>query len=191
MFAHWQTNLPWMPLQPEPQIPDLSHSVLSPMSFRLDYRRPGGTTSMFQRNIRLQVDITCATPPSNESSTPSPNFDSTPLDRPTIYCITFTLLNGKLTHTHCLPCSLLLPPSFSIEHYRPCPSISANLRAHIGSHFGPSDAGCAALASHESPADARALWHQLLWLLRLWQPLADADALAHLGGHDQPGCGRR
>ncbi|KAH9394599.1 Serine/threonine-protein kinase brsk1 [Tyrophagus putrescentiae] len=77
-------------------IPDLSHSVLSPMSFRLDYRRPGGTTSMFQRNIRLQVDITCATPPSNESSTPSPNFDSTPLDRPTIYCITFTLLNGPV-----------------------------------------------------------------------------------------------
>src|SRR5699024_4877398 len=79
-----------------PQIPDLSHSVLSPMSFRLDYRRPGGTTSnLFQRNIRLQVDITCATPPSNESSTPSPNFDSTPLDRPTIYCITFTLLSGQ------------------------------------------------------------------------------------------------
>lgn len=83
------TNFRW-------QIPDLSHSVLSPMSFRLDYRRPGGTSSMFQRNIRLQVDITCATPPSNESSTPSPNFDSTPsLDRPTIYCITFTLLSGQ------------------------------------------------------------------------------------------------
>ncbi|KPM07628.1 serine/threonine kinase SAD-1-like protein, partial [Sarcoptes scabiei] len=77
-------------------IPDLSHTVISPMSFRLDYRRPGGTTSMFQRNIRIQVDISCATPPSNESSIPSPNFDTSPLDRPTIYCITFTLISGPV-----------------------------------------------------------------------------------------------
>lgn len=77
------------------QVPDLSHTVLSPMSFRLDYRRPGGTTSMFQRNIRIQVDIACATPPSNDGSIPSPNFDTSAIERPTIYCITFTLISGK------------------------------------------------------------------------------------------------
>lgn len=54
---------------------------------------------MFQRNIRLQVDISCATPPSNEgSSTPSPNFDLTgTIERSAIYCINFTLLSGKQT----------------------------------------------------------------------------------------------
>ncbi|XP_075678168.1 serine/threonine kinase SAD-1-like isoform X2 [Dermatophagoides pteronyssinus] len=77
-------------------VPDLSHTVLSPMSFRLDYRRPGGTTSMFQRNIRIQVDIACATPPSNDGSIPSPNFDTNAIERPTIYCITFTLLSGPV-----------------------------------------------------------------------------------------------
>ncbi|KAL1430547.1 hypothetical protein MTO96_014978 [Rhipicephalus appendiculatus] len=37
-------------------IADLSHSVVSPMSFRVEYKRPGSTT-MFQRNVRFHVDI--------------------------------------------------------------------------------------------------------------------------------------
>jgi BR serine/threonine kinase len=73
-------------------ISDLSHSVLSPMSFRVEYKRPGGT-AMFQRNVRLHVDITCATPP-QESNT-NGNIEKNG-DKPTIYCITFTLISGPL-----------------------------------------------------------------------------------------------
>ena len=43
------------------QINDLSHSVLSPTSFRVEYKRGVGTT-VFQRNVRFHVDINLATP---------------------------------------------------------------------------------------------------------------------------------
>ena len=40
------------------QITDLQHSVLSPLSFRLDYKRGTTTTpTMFQRQVRMQVNI--------------------------------------------------------------------------------------------------------------------------------------
>jgi hypothetical protein len=61
------------------------------MSFRVEYKRPGGT-AMFQRNVRFHVDITCATPP-QESNT-NGNIEKNG-DKPTIYCITFTLISGK------------------------------------------------------------------------------------------------
>ncbi|RWS10811.1 serine/threonine-protein kinase BRSK2-like protein, partial [Dinothrombium tinctorium] len=81
-------------------ISDLSHSVLSPTSFRVDYKRPGGT-SMFQRNVRFHVDITIATPGvahnHNENSNPTTNGSTDQnSEKPKIYCITFTLMSGPL-----------------------------------------------------------------------------------------------
>jgi len=61
------------------------------MSFRVEYKRPGGT-AMFQRNVRFHVDITCATPP--QENTTNGNLDKNG-DKPTIYCITFTLISGN------------------------------------------------------------------------------------------------
>ncbi|GIX81923.1 hypothetical protein CDAR_558981 [Caerostris darwini] len=66
-------------------IADLSHSVLTPMSFRVEYRRPGGP-SMFQRNVRFHADITSAAGPQDINSVGSPG----------VYCISFTLLSGPL-----------------------------------------------------------------------------------------------
>ena len=48
---------------------------------------------MFQRNVRFHVDITCATPPADNNST-NGSLDKSS-DKPTIYCITFTLISGK------------------------------------------------------------------------------------------------
>lgn len=36
-------------------IAELSHSVLSPMSFRVEYKRATGGPAMFQRQVRFQV----------------------------------------------------------------------------------------------------------------------------------------
>ncbi|GFT94118.1 hypothetical protein NPIL_148941 [Nephila pilipes] len=66
-------------------IADLSHSVLTPMSFRVEYRRPGGP-SMFQRNVRFHADITSAAGPQDINSVGSPG----------VYCISFTLISGPL-----------------------------------------------------------------------------------------------
>ena len=68
------------------QITDLQHSVTSPMSFRLDYKRgsASGTstpTSMFQRQVKMQVDISHI---SKAESGPE-----------ALYAITFTLLSGE------------------------------------------------------------------------------------------------
>lgn len=41
-------------------INDLSHSVLSPTAFRVEYKR--GVNTVFQRNVRFHVDINLATP---------------------------------------------------------------------------------------------------------------------------------
>lgn len=62
------------------------------MSFRVEYKRPAGTT-MFQRNVRFHVDITCATP--SQDTNQNGNIDKIiNIDKPTIYCITFTLISG-------------------------------------------------------------------------------------------------
>lgn len=34
---------------------ELSHSVISPMSFRVEYKRSGTGPAMFQRHVRFQV----------------------------------------------------------------------------------------------------------------------------------------
>uniref|UniRef100_A0A6G1S7T7 non-specific serine/threonine protein kinase n=1 Tax=Aceria tosichella TaxID=561515 RepID=A0A6G1S7T7_9ACAR len=37
--------------------PDVTHQILSPMSFRVEFKRPSGTSSMFQRSVKMQIDI--------------------------------------------------------------------------------------------------------------------------------------
>lgn len=39
------------------QMAELSHSVISPMSFRVEYKRNGTGPAMFQRHVRFQVII--------------------------------------------------------------------------------------------------------------------------------------
>ena len=74
------------------QITDLQHSVLSPLSFRLDYKRGTTTTpTMFQRQVRMQVNISDISENSANSDLPvSKPSNSTP-----VHAITFTLLSGK------------------------------------------------------------------------------------------------
>ncbi|XP_055998141.1 serine/threonine-protein kinase BRSK2-like isoform X2 [Ostrea edulis] len=57
---------------------DLSHSVVSATSFRAEYRR-SGSSAMFSRNVRFQMDIT----PTHGGSQNS-----------VMYCLTFTLIAG-------------------------------------------------------------------------------------------------
>ncbi|XP_046356807.2 serine/threonine-protein kinase BRSK2-like isoform X2 [Haliotis rufescens] len=59
---------------------DLSHSVVSTSTFRAEYRR-GGSSSMFSRNVRFQVDISPA--PGERDSANATSF-----------CLTFTLVSG-------------------------------------------------------------------------------------------------
>ncbi|XP_037569422.1 serine/threonine-protein kinase BRSK2-like [Dermacentor silvarum] len=69
-------------------IADLSHSVVSPMSFRVEYKRPGSTT-MFQRNVRFHVDISIV-------GDGSPNGGASHDSKPSVYCISFTLISGPI-----------------------------------------------------------------------------------------------
>lgn len=71
--------------------PDLSHSVLSPSSFRAEYRRSGGT-SMFTRNVKFQVDVSSA----SSASSASVQMQENPSSQQQLHCVTFTLLSGKL-----------------------------------------------------------------------------------------------
>lgn len=61
------------------QIAELSHSVSSPMSFKVEYKRGSTAPAMFQRQVRFQVDISAI---SKQPSEP-------------LFAITFTLLSGK------------------------------------------------------------------------------------------------
>lgn len=67
-------------------IADLSHSVVSPMSFRVEYKRPGSST-MFQRNVRFHVNITLVSGGGSDESNG---------DRPSLYCVSFTLISGPI-----------------------------------------------------------------------------------------------
>ncbi|XP_015430349.1 PREDICTED: serine/threonine-protein kinase BRSK2 [Dufourea novaeangliae] len=61
-------------------IAELSHSVSSPMSFRVEYKRGGTAPAMFQRQVRFQVDISTISKQQNEP----------------LFAITFTLLSGNI-----------------------------------------------------------------------------------------------
>ncbi|CAH0404451.1 unnamed protein product [Chilo suppressalis] len=63
-------------------IAELSHSVLSPMSFRVEYKRGSNAPAMFQRHVRFQVDISTITKAPGENG------------KEYLYAITFTLLSG-------------------------------------------------------------------------------------------------
>ena len=60
---------------------ELSHSVISPMSFRLEYKRGGTGPTMFQRYVRIQVDINPICKQGDVADL--------------LFAITFTLLSGK------------------------------------------------------------------------------------------------
>ncbi|XP_043190987.1 serine/threonine-protein kinase BRSK2-like [Amphibalanus amphitrite] len=83
-------------------IADLSHSVTSPMSFRVEYRRGAAGPAVFQRQVRFQVDITPVTQGDDEC----------------LYAINFSLVSGNIRrfrriceHIHCQVCSRRPPPS--------------------------------------------------------------------------------
>ncbi|XP_073990296.1 BRSK family serine/threonine-protein kinase sugar-free frosting isoform X3 [Rhodnius prolixus] len=63
-------------------IAELSHSVSSPMSFRVEYRRGATGAAMFQRQVRFQVDISSVSKPSSPKEY--------------LYAVTFTLLTGNI-----------------------------------------------------------------------------------------------
>ncbi|XP_063372352.1 serine/threonine-protein kinase BRSK2 [Cydia amplana] len=65
-------------------IAELSHSVLSPMSFRVEYKRGSNAPAMFQRHVRFQVDISTITKAPGENG------------KEYLYAITFTLLSGNI-----------------------------------------------------------------------------------------------
>ncbi|XP_014677568.1 PREDICTED: serine/threonine-protein kinase BRSK2-like [Priapulus caudatus] len=68
--------------------PDLTHSVTSPMSFRVEYRR--GSSSVFQRNVRFQVDISRPDPAvAAATTTAAPPADHS-------FTVNFTLIQGDL-----------------------------------------------------------------------------------------------
>ncbi|XP_063219095.1 serine/threonine-protein kinase BRSK2 isoform X2 [Bacillus rossius redtenbacheri] len=87
-------------------IAELSHSVSSPMSFRVEYRRGSTAPAMFQRHVRFQVDVSTITKQAGESP------------KEYLYAITFTLLSGNIRrfrrvceHIQSQVCSRRPPPS--------------------------------------------------------------------------------
>ncbi|XP_050720076.1 serine/threonine-protein kinase BRSK2-like isoform X2 [Eriocheir sinensis] len=63
------------------KVAELSHSVTSPMSFRVEYKRGSAGPAVFQRHVRFQVDITPVYSPND----PNP-----------LYAINFILLSGNI-----------------------------------------------------------------------------------------------
>ena len=86
------------------KVAELSHSMLSPMSFRVEYKRATTGPVMFQRHVRFQVDITTI----SKQNEPVCEF---------LYAITFTLLSGNIRrfrrvceHIQTQVCTRRLPP---------------------------------------------------------------------------------
>ena len=90
------------------QIAELSHSVASPMSFKVEYKRGSSGPAMFQRQVRFQVDI---------SPVPKPPGHPASSEREFLYAITFILLSGNIRrfrriceHIQSQVCSRRPPP---------------------------------------------------------------------------------
>ncbi|XP_066149235.1 serine/threonine-protein kinase BRSK2 isoform X1 [Euwallacea fornicatus] len=86
-------------------IAELSHSVSSPMSFRVEYKRGTTGPAMFQRHVRFQVDISIITKQTENT-------------KEHLYAITFTLLSGNIRrfrrvceHIQAQVCTRRPPPS--------------------------------------------------------------------------------
>ncbi|XP_046383009.1 serine/threonine-protein kinase BRSK2 isoform X2 [Ischnura elegans] len=91
-------------------ISELSHSVASPMSFRVEYKRGTTAPAMFQRQVRFQVDISPVNRPDGSSSQHSHGMGGAGTEGDTVgnhgsngsttreylYAITFTLLSGNI-----------------------------------------------------------------------------------------------
>ena len=89
------------------QITDLQHSVTSPMSFRLEYKRGSNTgPAMFQRQVRMQVDL-------NHLSTSDMGPEA-------LYAITFTLLSGNYNNVNVnnVTCDWIYILSGNIRRFR-------------------------------------------------------------------------
>jgi BR serine/threonine kinase len=93
------------------QIAELSHSVASPMSFKVEYKRVSSGPAMFQiqRQVRFQVDISPVPKPTGHPSAPP--------DREFLYAVTFVLLSGNIRrfrriceHIQSQVCSRRPPP---------------------------------------------------------------------------------
>ncbi|CAG9857765.1 unnamed protein product [Phyllotreta striolata] len=87
-------------------IAELSHSVSSPMSFRVEYKRGMTGPAMFQRHVRFQVDISPIIKQSRDNT------------KEHIFAITFTLLSGNIRrfrrvceHIQAQVCTRRPPPS--------------------------------------------------------------------------------
>ncbi|XP_056638496.1 serine/threonine-protein kinase BRSK1 isoform X2 [Diorhabda sublineata] len=87
-------------------IAELSHSVSSPMSFRVEYKRGTTGPAMFQRHVRFQVDISPIIKQSRDNT------------KEHIFAITFTLLSGNIRrfrrvceHIQAQVCTRRPPPS--------------------------------------------------------------------------------
>ncbi|CAH1382345.1 hypothetical protein MTP99_006309 [Tenebrio molitor] len=87
-------------------IAELSHSVSSPMSFRVEYKRGTTGPAMFQRHVRFQVDISTITKQVGDNG------------KEHLYAITFTLLSGNIRrfrrvceHIQAQVCTRRPPPS--------------------------------------------------------------------------------
>lgn len=89
--------------------PDVVHQILSPMSFRVEFKRPSGTSSMFQRSVKLQIDIASAgssmntggyikqgsqLTPGGLTGTDGGGLSNRPGSFRSVYCLTFTLISG-------------------------------------------------------------------------------------------------
>lgn len=82
--------------------PDVVHQILSPMSFRVEFKRPSGTSSIFQRSVKLQIDIAAVGSTMSNQQNYSGNKHTGSRDNSnqrnnsfkSLYCLTFTLLSG-------------------------------------------------------------------------------------------------
>ncbi|XP_074659825.1 serine/threonine-protein kinase BRSK2-like [Tubulanus polymorphus] len=111
--------------------PDLVHSVVSPTSFRVEYRRSGGS-SMFSRNVKFQVDVIHAHVERSDDNE--------------VFCVNFILLAGPVRRFKRI-CELIQSllnsrTTNSANTYRKMSSdISTSSASSYGSERSPSIAG--------------------------------------------------
>lgn len=74
--------------------PGVVHTVISPTSFRAEYRRAGSGSSLLARPVKLQVDMVRATGGISTGSGHQNNINSISSERE-VYAVNFQLLSGK------------------------------------------------------------------------------------------------
>lgn len=91
---------------------ELSHSVISPMSFRLEYKRGSTGPTMFQRYVRIQVDVNPICKQGDVADL--------------LFAITFTLLSGEFIESLCIRNFADISELFWRQHS----SLPSDMRAH-------------------------------------------------------------